>query len=269
MERWEPGRRARADRARNGSPTWWAPRPSCATSPSIPTSPRPTSRASGSSPAAAPTSTRRSSREAARAPRLRRQARLRLDRVPDHHHHRPRRSPGTPHRQRRAPDRRGRDPPRRRGRDSVVPVGREGEILARGPECFLGYPTPRSTPTPSRPTAGSAPATSGRLDAAGFLRISGRRKDIIIRKGENISAREIEDLLATAPRRARGRRGRPARSGRGEIACAVLRLRDGRRRPLARRRAPPGSPPAVSRVASCPSASSSSTTSRARRAARS
>ena len=37
------------------------------------------------------------------------------------------------------------------------------------------------------------------MDDAGFLRITGRRKDIIIRKGENLSAKGIEDVLADHP----------------------------------------------------------------------
>jgi non-ribosomal peptide synthetase component E (peptide arylation enzyme) len=40
----------------------------------------------------------------------------------------------------------------------------------------------------------------GALDEGGYLRITGRRKDVIIRKGENISAKEVEDLLYTHPK---------------------------------------------------------------------
>jgi acyl-CoA synthetase (AMP-forming)/AMP-acid ligase II len=63
------------------------------------------------------------------------------------------------------------------------------------------------------------------VDAAGFLRITGRKKDIIIRKGENISAREIEDLLATHPSIAELAVVGVADARAGEIACAVIRLR--------------------------------------------
>ena len=38
----------------------------------------------------------------------------------------------------------------------------------------------------------------GRLDASGNLVVTGRLKDIIVRKGENVSAKEVEDLLAPA-----------------------------------------------------------------------
>jgi len=37
------------------------------------------------------------------------------------------------------------------------------------------------------------------LDAEGYLTVTGRLKDVIIRHGENISAREVEDLLYTHP----------------------------------------------------------------------
>src|SRR6185503_9438618 len=67
----------------------------------------------------------------------------------------------------------------------------------------------------------------GVLDEAGFLRITGRKKDIIIRKGENISAREIEDLLTSHPAVAEvAVIGLPDPAA-GEIACAVIRLAPG------------------------------------------
>ena len=51
----------------------------------------------------------------------------------------------------------------------------------------------------------------GKLRADGHLVITGRLKDVIVRKGENISAKEIEDLLYTHPEHRRGRRDRAAR----------------------------------------------------------
>ena len=46
---------------------------------------------------------------------------------------------------------------------------------------------------------GSAPATSGGIDADGFLTITDRKKDVIIRGGENIASKEVEDLLMQHP----------------------------------------------------------------------
>src|SRR5262249_5193234 len=85
--------------------------------------------------------------------------------------------------------------------DHEHPVGTEveGEVLARGPECCLGYLDPALNAEAFTPDGWLRTGDLGVLDAQGFLRITGRKKDIIIRKGENISAREVEDLLATHP----------------------------------------------------------------------
>ena len=53
----------------------------------------------------------------------------------------------------------------------------------------------RSTRLRSIPMDGSTPGTSGTIDAAGNVRITGRLKDIIIRNAENISAVEVEEML--------------------------------------------------------------------------
>ena len=66
----------------------------------------------------------------------------------------------------------------------------------------------------------------GRIDAEGNVTITGRLKDIIIRKGENISAKEVEDLLFTHPKVADAAViGLPDPSS-GERACAVIALKD-------------------------------------------
>jgi cyclohexanecarboxylate-CoA ligase len=108
-----------------------------------------------------------------------------------------------------------------------VAAGQEGEILARGPDCFLGYRDAALVADAFTPDGWFRTGDLGIVDEAGFLRISGRKKDIIIRKGENISAREIEDALASHPAVAEvAVVGLPDPAA-GEIACAVLRLRPG------------------------------------------
>jgi cyclohexanecarboxylate-CoA ligase len=111
--------------------------------------------------------------------------------------------------------------------DAPVPVGHEGEILARGPECFLGYQNPALDAEAFTADGWFRTGDLGTLDAAGYLRITGRRKDIIIRKGENISARELEDLLAAHPAVAEAAIVGLPDAVAGEIACAVVRLRPG------------------------------------------
>ncbi len=108
-----------------------------------------------------------------------------------------------------------------------VPAGREGEVWARGPECFLGYRNPALNADTFTPDGWFRTGDLGTCDADGFLRITGRKKDIIIRKGENISARELEDLLAAHPAVAEVAVVGVPNPAAGEIACAVLRLHAG------------------------------------------
>ena len=65
----------------------------------------------------------------------------------------------------------------------------------------------------------------GALDAAGYLRITGRLKDIVIRKGEKFSVRELEDLIARHPAVADAVVLALPDSRTGERACAVVVLR--------------------------------------------
>jgi cyclohexanecarboxylate-CoA ligase len=83
------------------------------------------------------------------------------------------------------------------GRD--VPAGREGEIASRGPELFIGYTDPALDAQAFLPGGWYRTGDVGRLDADGYLTITDRLKDIIIRGGENISSAEVEDLLITHP----------------------------------------------------------------------
>ena len=83
------------------------------------------------------------------------------------------------------------------GRD--VPMGAEGEIWARSPEVFLGYRNPSLDEDAFDPEGWFRTGDLGRIDESGYLRVTGRLKDMIIRGGENISVKEIEDLLAEHP----------------------------------------------------------------------
>ena len=80
-----------------------------------------------------------------------------------------------------------------------VPAGTEGEILARSPEVFIGYRDPSLDAEAFDDEGWFRTGDLGRVDADGYLRVTGRLKDVIIRGGENISVKEIEDLLAEHP----------------------------------------------------------------------
>jgi non-ribosomal peptide synthetase component E (peptide arylation enzyme) len=84
------------------------------------------------------------------------------------------------------------------GRD--VPPGEDGEVISRGPDQFLGYMDPDMDAEAFDADGWFHTGDIGRLDADGYLAITDRKKDIIIRGGENISAREVEEILATHPK---------------------------------------------------------------------
>ena len=82
----------------------------------------------------------------------------------------------------------------------TVPLGEQGEIQTRGYQNMLGYfNMPDETARTLLPDGWLRSGDLGTMDARGFLRITGRIKDMIIRGGENIYPREIELLLAEEP----------------------------------------------------------------------
>jgi cyclohexanecarboxylate-CoA ligase len=83
---------------------------------------------------------------------------------------------------------------------SEVPPGSEGDIAYRGPSHMLGYlGRPDETADLFTPDGYSRSGDLGVMDADGYVRVTGRTKDIVIRGGMNISVREIEDLLVAHP----------------------------------------------------------------------
>jgi cyclohexanecarboxylate-CoA ligase len=105
--------------------------------------------------------------------------------------------------------------------------GEEGEIRLQGPMVFRAYTDPALTAEAFDAEGFFRTGDLGRLRADGHLRVTGRLKDVIVRKGENISAKEIEDLLYTHPRvQDVAVIGLPDRD-RGERVCAVVQTVDG------------------------------------------
>lgn len=81
-----------------------------------------------------------------------------------------------------------------------VPRGTEGDIAYRGPSHMIGYlGDPGETSGLFTPDGLSRSGDLGVMDSDGFVRVTGRLKDIIIRGGMNISARELEDHLVAHP----------------------------------------------------------------------
>jgi len=106
-----------------------------------------------------------------------------------------------------------------------LPPGAEGEVQGRGPECFVGYCDAALNAESFTADGWFRSGDLGVLDAAGYLRITGRLKEIVIRKGEKISVKEVEDAIATHPAVAEVvvvPRPDPVT---GERACALVRLR--------------------------------------------
>jgi cyclohexanecarboxylate-CoA ligase len=108
-----------------------------------------------------------------------------------------------------------------------VPAGHEGEILSRGPELFVGYHGGSGADGPGQADGWFRTGDVGRLDSQGFLTITDRKKDIIIRGGENISAREVEDALSAHRAVAEAAVIGSPDSVYGEMVCAFVVLRPG------------------------------------------
>jgi acyl-CoA synthetase (AMP-forming)/AMP-acid ligase II len=105
-------------------------------------------------------------------------------------------------------------------------AGEEGELRVRGPQLCRGYVDPALDAEAFDADGFFRTGDLGTVDADGYVVITGRLKDVIIRKGENISAREVEDLLFEHPKVADvAVIGLPDPAS-GERCCAVVAPRD-------------------------------------------
>jgi acyl-coenzyme A synthetase/AMP-(fatty) acid ligase len=110
---------------------------------------------------------------------------------------------------------------------SAAPPGVDGEIRVRGPMVFKGYTDAALDDAAFDSDGFFRTGDLGRARPDGHVTITGRLKDVIIRKGENISAKEVEDLLYEHPQV-----GDVAVIGlpdpdRGERVCAVIEVASG------------------------------------------
>jgi cyclohexanecarboxylate-CoA ligase len=109
-----------------------------------------------------------------------------------------------------------------------VPSGAEGDLLVRGPAQFVGYfKRPGFTMEAHAADGWFKTGDRAKLDGDGYLAITGRSKDIIIRGGENIPVAEVENLLYTHPKIAGVAIVAMADPRLVERACAVVIPREG------------------------------------------
>jgi acyl-CoA synthetase (AMP-forming)/AMP-acid ligase II len=106
-----------------------------------------------------------------------------------------------------------------------IKLAEDGEILSRGPDCFAGYVDPALTVFDDDGWYHTEDV--GVIDDDGYLTITDRKKDIIIRGGENISAAEVEELLAELPGVAEVAVVSAPDERLGEHACAFVRSAGG------------------------------------------
>ena len=107
-----------------------------------------------------------------------------------------------------------------------VAAGVEGEILVRARQCMVGFVDASLDAEAFDAEGFLRTGDLGRVDASGYLTLTGRKKDVIIRKGENISALEIESLLGEHPKVAEVAVIGLPDAARGELCCAVVRARE-------------------------------------------
>lgn len=108
-----------------------------------------------------------------------------------------------------------------------VPPGAEGEIVARGPAMFMGYADEAQTREAIDAEGYFHTGDIGLVTPDKAVLVTGRKKDLIIRGGENISAKEIEDVLHRHPSVAEAAVVAMPHARLGEGICAFVIARPG------------------------------------------
>jgi len=114
----------------------------------------------------------------------------------------------------------------------VAGPGEEGELRAKAPQMMRGYLDAALDDAAFDEDGWFRTGDLGVIDQDGYVRITGRLKDVIIRKGENVSAQEVEDLLYEHEQVADVAVIGLPDDERGELVCAVVAAPEGRE-PLA------------------------------------
>ncbi|KAL4715522.1 hypothetical protein ACJJTC_009148 [Scirpophaga incertulas] len=111
---------------------------------------------------------------------------------------------------------------------SVVPYGTRGELLSRGYNTMISYwNDPVKTKEVLTEDGWLKTGDEFKISKDGYGRIVGRIKDIIIKGGENIAPKEIEDLLNTHPEIIESQVVGVPDDRLGEELCAVVRVKPG------------------------------------------
>lgn len=111
---------------------------------------------------------------------------------------------------------------------SVVAIGEKGEVCCRGYSVMQGYWGEEEKTRDTIDRAGWLHSGDlGVMDEQGYLRIVGRIKDMIIRGGENVYPREVEEFLYTHPSISEVQVFGVADHRMGEEVCAWVKLKDG------------------------------------------
>lgn len=108
-----------------------------------------------------------------------------------------------------------------------IRLGADGEIYSRGPDLCLGYTDEALTRCAFDDQGWYRTGDVGVIDDDGYLTITDRKADFIIRGGENVSAREVEEVLLMMPGIAEAAVVAVPDSRLGEHAAAVLRVKPG------------------------------------------
>jgi acyl-CoA synthetase (AMP-forming)/AMP-acid ligase II len=112
-----------------------------------------------------------------------------------------------------------------------VRLDEDGEILSRGPDLCLGYTDSELTAKAFDDDGWYHTGDVGVLDEDGYLTITDRKADVIIRGGENISALEVEEVLLAMPQVAEAVVVAAPDARLGERTAAVLRTKTGQGMP--------------------------------------
>ena len=110
--------------------------------------------------------------------------------------------------------------------DNELPPGMEGEIVTRGPVMTGFYNKPEATAKIMR-NGWLHTGDIGKMDKDGFLFITGRKRRMLILKGQNIFPADIEEVLAAHPKIAEVKVQGTIDIVRGETVKALVRLKPG------------------------------------------